>query len=242
MHRISLYALFALLLLTSNSYAQAKSVRLATHNLAPYGYWTTDFKSTKADSRFQGDAVDMVRCAFAKIEENVQITVVPWQRAQALARYNAVDGFFAASQRANRDEFAQLSETIAEQTWTWYFLQSSAIKPSSKGFKQRAKVSSFRGANMQKWLKSHQYRTSTAPVDSSKLLSMLLAKRYDAILVNDLVMAELLKTHPKADLLESEPLKSKPLGVYFTKQFLAQEPSFLTRFNQAVLECRKGQS
>ncbi|WP_420411304.1 hypothetical protein [Roseibium sp.] len=67
---------------------------------------------------------------------------------------------------------------------------------------------------------------------------MLLARRYDAILANDMVMGQLLKARRVEDQVRSEIEKDKPLGVYFSKTFLKPDPGFPVAFDKAVPSCR----
>jgi len=218
-------------------------VKLATHNLAPYGSYPDDQpKEYVAGPQFKGQAVDTVRCAFSQLKLPLEIYVAPWKRAQELALSGEMDGFFAASQKPERDRFAQMSITIAEQNWTWFFLKEATLKPSNLTFKQHASVASFNGANMQSWLQNNNYKVSANPIDTNKLHQMLLRGRIDAALANNLVMGELLKQTKTSGKIESSLLMNKPLSVYFTNRFLDTAPQFLNAFNQAVTQCRKSSS
>lgn len=149
---------------------------------------------------------------------------------------------FAASQKPERDRFAQMSITIAEQNWTWFFLKDATLKPSDLTFKQHASVASFNGANMQSWLQNNNYKVSANPIDTNKLPQILLRGRIDAALANSLVMGQLLKQTKTSGKIESSLLMNKPLSVYFTNRFLDTAPQFLNAFNQAVTQCRKSSS
>jgi polar amino acid transport system substrate-binding protein len=89
-----------------------------------------------------------------------------------------------------------------------------------------------------------QYAYFTAePVEigvfQQNLLKMLLAKRIDAILANQLVMNALLKETASESKVRSVLEQDKPLGVYFSDQFLSQQADdFMQRFNQTLGKCR----
>lgn len=75
----------------------ADKIVLATHNLSPYGSYPQQGLIKKiASNDFSGIAVDRIKCAFLKMNQPLQVLVVPWARAQYLAEKEAVDGFFAA--------------------------------------------------------------------------------------------------------------------------------------------------
>lgn len=209
-----------------------QTITLTTHNLYPYGY-----KSQEGE--FIGSAVDVVRCVLDKMEKPYEIDVVPWKRAQAMVIKDQADGFFAGSQNSKRDKYAQMSTPIADQNWMWFLLKSSQLTPDKDIFKSQATVSSFLGANMHKWLTDNGYNVSSSPpVNTEDLLKMLLARRLDAILANDQVMAALLEKKKVSDVVKTFLNKKKPLGIYFSNTFMDKNPDFLIRFNSFVAECR----
>ncbi len=209
----------------------APGLVLATHELPPY--------SSLAEGEPTGIAVRVVQCVTARMKVPLRITFLPWARAQVEAKSGRVDGFFAASRSAERDAYATLTDTIAPQEWRWYFLakREGEIDPSSDAFKQSAKVSSFRGANMQSWLEDNGYRAQSPPVNSATLLRMLARERLDAVLANHLVMEELLARQGPHPAVRSVLLQDRPLGVYLTHRFTAQHPGFVVRFNAELPAC-----
>ncbi|MEH6631788.1 MAG: transporter substrate-binding domain-containing protein [Halopseudomonas aestusnigri] len=221
-----------LLLFQLSSVANAeKPIILTTHNLPPYSYFDEDLNLI-------GSAIGVVRCVFQRSNIPLEIRVMPWKRAQKLVSRNEVDGFFAASQNAERDEFAVISDYIADQDWVWYIRRDSSFDPKSEKFKNEAIVSSFFGANMHKWLVDNQYRVLDKPPPTTEhLLRMLTSKRLDGILANNQVMSKLLEEGQSE--VRRIVHKKKPLGVYFSKHFLSSRPDFLKMFNSHVKYCRK---
>lgn len=206
-------------------------VRLTTHELPPYSF-------TTSTGLQDGVAVKRVKCAFDRIQTPVAIEFLPWARAQVHAREGLADGFFAASQSAERESWAVMSAIIAPQQWRWYLLKGSPLDPKSAGFKQQAGVASFVGANMFTWLRDNGYRVEANPFTNQQLLDMLLSKRLDAILANQLVMESLLAENRASGEVRSVLEQDKPLGVYFSKTFLAKAaPDFLPRLNRAIQDC-----
>ncbi len=210
----------------------AETVRLTTHNLSPYSYLKNE--------KLVGKAIEVVECAFKKLDNfEAEFIVVPWKRAQQVVERNKAEGFFAASHNPQRDEYAVLSEIIAEQKWTWYMLSERLIDPTSDTFKQNYVVSSFLGANMQKWLNQQGFKLVNQPPSTNpQLFKLLIHKRVDAILANDQVMNKLIAENNAADKISTITNRNKPLGVYFSKKFIQKNKEFLSAFNQAVLDCR----
>ncbi len=204
-------------------------LKLGTHELPPY--------SQQVNGQAEGLAVQAVRCALRKQGVAVEFVFLPWARAQSAARQGELDGFFAASQSAERDAWAMLSAPIAPQQWRWYLLRESRQDPLSPEFRQQARVSSFLGGNMLSWLRQEGYQLEAAPPRNEQLLQMLLKRRVDAVLANHLVMERLLAEQDASGQIRSVLQQDKPLGVYFSQRFTAAHPNFLPRFNQALQGC-----
>ena len=220
------------LLASAPAMAAEPALRLTTHDLPPYGSYAGP------DNRFDGIAVRVVDCALRRVGRSYELEVLPWARAQKTVQAGGADGFFAASQNAERDSYAEMSAIIAEQEWRWYLLAENPMDPKAPEFRQRATVGSFVGGNMLDWLKRNGYRVEASPANTDQLLSMLQNGRIDAVLANNLVMEELLKKRNSQGQLRSVLQENKPLGVYFSKEFLAKSPGFLSAFNRQVPACR----
>lgn len=223
--------LLCTIFISFNLFAYEKIV-LTTHNLNPYGFY-------QKDGSFNGIAVKPIRYAFDKMKLDYEIKVLPWQRAQAMVQNNIAHGFFAASQNKHRDSYAILSETIADQKWNWYWIKGQKIDPFSKEFKKYTAVASFNGANMQKWLIKNNYNVTITPEDTNHAITLMLAKRFDALLANNHVMNKIIKQRNLENQFNVRTQKDKPLGVYFSKSFLKKRPGFLRDFNKYIKEYKK---
>ncbi len=93
---------------------------------------------------------------------------------------------------------------------------------------------------MLKWLKENNYNIRGNPKNSNLLVKMLLKKRFDAILANNMETEEIIKNEKLEGKFKVVTLKDKPLGVYFSKTFLEKNPYFLKKFNKYVNEFRSG--
>ncbi len=194
---------------------------------------------TYENNVLDGFAVRVVTCVLEKMGRPYQIDVYPWKRAQKIVASGKAHGFFSASRNQMRDSYATISESIAEQKWNWYVLKGSSLTPVHDSFKKEAQVAAMLGSNMLTWLYENGYNVSGTPKDTEGLIKALLKKRYDAMLANDLVVEEVLqkmKLSPSQFLVFSN--KDKPLGVYWSKKFLSENPEFLERFNAHIRVCR----
>lgn len=209
--------------------ALAGTVTLATHELPPYGYHVSA-------NTFTGYAVERVRFAVGRCGLELHLVVVPWARAQALAVNDFVDGFFAASLNDERKRLYMASDVLAPQRWTWFLPQDSPLDPTSADFKTRARVGSFIGANMLKYLEENGYHVAGTPKDTEALFHMLLAGRLDAFLANDMVAEKIIEDQGLAGKIRSHTLKSEALHALFTPRFIRDHPGFLECFNAGLAE------
>ena len=230
--RASLCAFFFCLALPVEARTGQAVVRLTTHELPPYSYRDT------TQQRLAGIAVEAVDCVMRRMGQPFEVQVLPWARAQKMVQLGEADGFFAASRNSERDSYAVKSAIIAPQQWRWYLLVGNPADPLSPVFREKAQVGSFVGANMLDWLREHGYRAVATPPTTEGLLKMLRAGRVDAILANNLVMERLIQEQGLDGQLRSVLQEDRPLGVYFSKPFLARHPGFLERFNAQVGACR----
>ncbi len=216
----------------------SKTVLLTTHNLPPYGSFSYGQKPRAiADEAFRGIAVDRVRCVFEKLGVHLEIRVYPWKRAQSMVQDGEADGFFAASRHIQRDEFAVMSDVVADQKWNWYLRKENPLSPDDPLFKETATVGGFIGANMLSWMQENNYNITATPSNTEQLLKMLLAGRVDAVLANNHVMDALLLRYGVKDDVKVYLNQDKPLYVYFAKSFLTANPGFLDAFNTALGAC-----
>jgi len=227
-----LIALTLLCVVIIGGSALAEEITLTTHDLCPYGCYD-------ADGNFDGHAVRVVRYALEQMEFSLNLVVVPWKRAQDMVQFGEADGFFAGSQNADRDKNGVMSAIIAEQKWNWYLLKSNPLDPRSPDFKEKAKVTSFIGANMLKWLKENDYNVVPSPTTTNCLAQMLVVQRFDAMLANNMVMNAIIHSQGMQNKFKSYTLKDKPLGVYFSNRFVADHPDFVEEFNRHVRKYRK---
>jgi polar amino acid transport system substrate-binding protein len=232
---LRLVGLILLLLISCSSFSlgkqtYSKDVTLATHNLPPYG-------SYQHDGTFKGIAFDKVACALNLMKVELNLLVRPWSRAQLEVKKGLVDGFFAGSKNDEREGYAVSSVQVADQKWQWYLLKDSKWDVTSTEFKTHAKVSSFLGANMEKWLKANDYNVTAVPTDTEGLAAMMLIGRVDAALANNYVMDQVLEKMEAEQKVQRYVLKSKPLHVYFAKSFIKENSEFLSVFNSSIHQC-----
>ncbi len=202
-------------------------VHLQTQHWAPY--------QIEESGEVSGIAVKMIRCSFDKLKVQLEISVVPWSRAQLNTKEGRADGFFAASKNDQRDKYAVLSETHIEQNWVWY-----TLKGASKDIKSTDTHGAMKGSNMLQNLKAHGFNIEIESRVTEDLFKALLLKRVSRILVSELVALELEKSKT-IDLSQFEKslYQKNPLGIYFSSRLIKRYPQFLPAFNKNFKICSK---
>lgn len=232
MRKITISIVICLSLLSKYTEAySAEKILLTTQVWPPY--------QTYENKVVDGFAVQVVKCVLEKMRQPYEISVYPWKRAQKMVEVGKAHGFFSASRNQIRDQYATISESIAEQKWTWFVLKGSSFNPMQDSFKQEANVAAMLGSNMITWLYENGYKVLSTPKDTESLIKALLMKRYDAMLANELVVDKVLEQMKLSpEQFQIYLYKDKPLGVYWSKKFLSENPMFLERFNMNIKMCR----
>ena len=212
----------------SNLYASEK-ILLTTQEWPPYQVYH--------DKILEGTAVLVVKELLEKMEVPYEIRVYPWERAQFMVKSGSAQGFFLASRNRKRDRYATLSEAIFSQKWNWYLLKNSPLNPTDESFKKATCVLVRFGSNMRHWLSANQYRITGSFKSTEALIKALLAKRCDAMLANELVINKAMKNMQLSpEIFKIYSNKDEPLGVYWSKEYLSENPSFLDSFNTLIKE------
>ncbi|MGY3569809.1 transporter substrate-binding domain-containing protein [Vibrio sp. SCSIO 43135] len=228
-----------LILWSAHSFAQSSGLsshvgparlQLTTQNWAPYQEYT--------GGQMHGIALDKVKCALGKMGQPYQITMTSWSDAQLRVHSGSQHGFFVATQTTERDEYATLSDPIAQQKLSWYF--GPGVEPKIDELsKVNLKFSAKFGSNKWFWLKRNGFNVVKQPRDAKVLLRLLKQREIDIALEDELVFkTELQQALLPADFFRSELLDTKEMGVYFSKRFLNQYSGFLESFNAAVAQCK----
>ena len=185
-----------------------------------------------------------INCAMASLNQAFKIKYMPWKRAQIETKKGVSDGFFMASQNEERDVYATLSEPIFVIKWLYVTRKGSNISPRNADFYTKI-FSANLGSARHSWLMEQRNqgiidKEITAPPAPASLLKMLLAGRVDVALMsstdfNEKVEALAIDINQINTYVERE----KPVGLYFSKTFIRDNPKFLNSFNDAMKECKK---
>ncbi|WP_201797782.1 substrate-binding periplasmic protein [Photobacterium rosenbergii] len=207
-------------------------VVLATQNWSPY-------QTVNSDGDIGGVAVDRIKCTFRNMGQPYEIRMMRWDKAQLLVETGKVHGFFSGSANAKRASYAQASDPIVSENLAWFV--SPAVRENIND--ETAKYSLRYGVkyNTNKWLslKRDGYNVIKKPRDADSLLQMLWQGELDVAYEYELVFEEAMdKAGIPKDYFKKIRTSKQDLMVHFSKGFLAQQPSFLNRFNLAMAQCR----
>ncbi|KUI97336.1 hypothetical protein VRK_35250 [Vibrio sp. MEBiC08052] len=205
----------------------AEKILLTTQIWPPYQVYH--------DHLLEGTAVIVVKNILEKMEVPYEIQVYPWERAQFMVKTGAAQGFFLASRNSKRDVYATFSTVIFPQKWNWYLLRNNSLNPADESFKENACILVRFGSNMQYWLSANRYKAIGSFKNTDALIKALLAKRCDAMLANELAINNYLENMGLSpEIFKIYPNMDKPLGVYWSNEYLSENPKFLETFNHFV--------
>lgn len=189
--------------------------------------------------QMQGIALDRVKCALGKMGQPYQLTMTTWSDAQLRVHSGSQHAFFVATQTAERDDYATLSDPIAQQELMWYF--GPGVEPKINELsKLNLKFSAKFGSNKWFWLKRNGYNVVKQPRDAKVLLKLLKQREIDIALEDKLVFqGELDDADLPSDYFQFKTHETKPMGVYFSNRFLNKYSGFLPAFNAAVSKCER---
>ncbi|MEZ8825911.1 transporter substrate-binding domain-containing protein [Vibrio amylolyticus] len=213
----------------SNIYGPSRLL-LTTQDWSPY----QEYKN----GQMQGLALDIVKCTLGKMSQPYRITMTSWSEAQLKVHSGTQHGFFVATNTQERNEYATLSDPIAEQNLYWYFGPGVPAKIDELS-KLSLKFSAKFGSNKWFWLKRNGYNVVKQPRDAKVLLKLLKNREIDIALEDQLVFdTEIEHALLPADYFKSELVETKEMGVYFSNRFLGQYKGFLNSFNLALAKCK----
>ncbi|HEY7885453.1 MAG TPA: hypothetical protein VIC08_10945, partial [Cellvibrionaceae bacterium] len=132
------------------------------------------------------------------------------------------------------DAYALLSDPLILENWYWFRLNKTGTEKSESG-----RIGAIRGSHQALWFE-HQGMQTVNANHLSQLIKLLLAGRIDTILV-DLEHFEIaaLELDLAPEHYVAEFFSYVPMGVYFSREFLAEHEGFLSQFNRQIYPCSK---
>ncbi len=219
-------------------FSSASADKMPTELVLLTQYEFPPYVIIRQDQALGGHSIAVVQCITQRLGISLTLNAYPWPRAQQLAQAGIGDGFFPASHNLHRDSYASMSEPISPQRWYWYLPVNSSADPFSQQFHDQAHVGARLGSNMYNWLKKNHYNLTYYTSNWETLVTALLNNRVEAILANDATTDPILTALQVNHAYRKELCLDMPLGVYFSHQFLAKYPEFMSQFNAQIPACQ----
>jgi len=215
--------LFIWLNLCCLTLARAEPLVLAMPHFPPFTY--LDEWGNPAGMGYQ-----KVKQTLDKAGIDFRVEAVPnYGRALAETRRGNVDGFFIASQNAERDTIAEYSGGILNNPWSWYHWPEN-----SQNLCQQA-VTTILNTNTHRWLKRQQCRAIKPSNTPDELVHLLLKRKVSSVFVAQVVMHKaLLNAGLSADHFSERVEINKPVGIYISHQTLKQQPELMLQVRRAI--------
>lgn len=209
----------------------AEELRLLTNIAPPY--------QEMVDGELDGTSMRALDCIMGRMGQSYTVGLAPWLRAREQVRQGIVDGFFSVAPDGEAPVERNLSLPLALERWVWVTRDGTAPVLDVKT--ETRQVAAILGSNPLKWLQGQGLQTDGAARNALQLLRMLSAGRVQAVLMDE---AELHAARREAGVdaigLSVSFQRYAPLGVSFSRVFVAAHPGFLERFNDQVSHCAAG--
>lgn len=206
------------------------SIKFATAIIPPYQVYDDNHE-------LSGYAIPVIHCISNKLNIDADIQVYPWARAQRLVEIGEKDAFFVASQNTERDAYALKSLPLFSGKRSWYFRSGQTLDINSNDFRESGIVGTVFGTNMHTKL-NREFKNVVTKTSEPELIELLNLGRIDGLLLTELMFQYGLSSLDiPEERFEKLPAGNRPLGVYFSREFINDNPAFLERFNSHIDAC-----
>ncbi|OYQ33715.1 hypothetical protein CHU95_15305 [Niveispirillum lacus] len=204
-------------------------IRVLTNIAPPY--------QEMVGGNLDGTSTRAFNCVMDRMNHRYQVALAPWLRAREQVRMGLADGVFSIAPDIDGDSpEGKFSLPLALERWVWVTSVGGGTLPVE--VRPGLPVAAVLGSNQLKFLAAQEAITDGSARSATQLLRMLAGGRVAAVLMDE---AELRFAWKEANInpayLKVTFQRYMPLGVYFSKTFLAAHPGFLERFNAKVPHC-----
>ncbi len=217
MKRLAHITLIAMGLAFGATAVKAETVRLVTLEYPPYQY--------EAGSDADGIVVRILREAFAKMNADISIEVLPWKRSLKMVETGDADAIFTAYKTAERETFLDYSKTVLmpQVVSVWVNKDKSVAFDGSMDSLSDVSIGLVDGLSyggtVDDAIKSGVLTSLDYAPESSNNIKKLMGGRIDAVIMNKYGAMHHLKNLgglEKVEELEPE-LSSVPSYIAFSK-------------------------
>ena len=208
------------------SYAQSELI-FHVPDFPPYTF--------EKDNKIQGIGIELVDRILKEAGIQYSLKLVPnYGIAVQDVKTGSSDGFFLASQNAERDKIAVFSNLGVINRWCWFLPAISTLNPKDAIFKTKARVGTFLNTHTHKWLMENGYSVTGSPkIDS--LLEMLRISRINVIFLDEAVFLESIsKAGEKPESYKKVVQSETHFGIYISKDYLSKNPGVMEKISAAI--------
>lgn len=216
------------LLAQPNLSSAQESAEFVVPDFPPFTYFE--------DGEFRGAGIEKLKNIFADMGQPYTLRLVPnYGRAVQEVKHGRADGFLLATENDERNQFAELSNPILMNRWSWFLHKTTLLNPSDSEFKEQAQVATHLRTNTHIWLLKNDYQVVYSPSKVDSLVKALYRQRVTAVFLAEHVFWESTK---RLGIDESNFRQvveiEKPMGIYIAKPYLKDKPDFMQKLNRAI--------
>lgn len=217
--------------------ASAATLELVTLQYPPYQY--------EENGQTKGMVVEIVKEVFRRMQQPINITLMPWARSIKMIEAGTADAIFTAYKTAERETFADYSRVVLmPQTVSLFVLKDANIK--FDGDLQKLASYSFGVVNKVSYgdifdnaVKNKLIKTPDATYTGEQNIEKLLAKRFDILVSNRYGALDILRHKDAMDKVREliPEVQAIPSYIAFSKKRdldLVRE-----KFDEILLEIKK---
>ncbi|MEX2476318.1 substrate-binding periplasmic protein [Marinobacter sp.] len=235
-----------LALLTSTALADAPVLKIATSEYPPFEYLE--------NGELKGKDADMVRRTVERMGYIPDFVVLPWARAESLARRGEIDMLFSLTHSPHRERFYHFTDPLSRARDTFFARSDANIEWSSlndlEGLRIGIAASYSYAPEFMAWLDTADIRIVELSQESPELvgLRLLALNRIDLYICEHSVCNYLLDRHQERypDLASLQPLpgtvgEERPFRAAFSRH-TPDGRELRDRFNDALADLRNKNS
>ena len=182
----------------------------------------------------ENPAVGTIRCIFDKLGRRVDFRRGPRLRNEGLLESGRIDGMFPNLPDPALDAIAVPTEPFVLERWSYVQLRSSGNAARPRG----ETVGVVLGSNEGRFLAQENVNVFDAIPNMESLVRLLAADRVPFVMVDDWSFdAEAMALGYARERFRSAIVRYVPLQLYFSKPFVAANPTFVSMFNQRIKDC-----
>lgn len=199
---------------------------LGVPNFKPYTYLE--------NKKITGSAISPVKKAMAhmKVKADYRLYETYTDLLRALKRGD-IQGFFLASKNAERDSYAEFSEPITLNNWTWFTLKENQKNIKSDAFKRHDLIGTIKKTNTFRWLTRNGYQVRADDIEA--LPKLLVTGKVDAVFAAEAVFEKSCEEEKVPTTLFRKNIEiGKPFGIYMSKEYLRENAGFMKKLNRYI--------